>query len=299
MGNGWDRLSRLANLVQVGDLLPTSPKEWVRWALVAVAIPVTKWVLSKTSALDPAILWVGAALVVMAVVWTVLGVRLLLARGPVVSNGRPMRDHASEPPETVDRLSRVGTASDARAIYRIGAKIVEFDSWAAEYFDTRDATEIAKIERTVRASQKTQYNDYDLQQIVAGKVPQNESVWVKATGGALGMQRRVKFWTRSALTALSEEERRSTLAWDVELSAWLRGRSWSESLKLLGDGYAAIGPHIEPRPAYPLELGGLAIPEKARSLADSMMNVRPSFDTDYSVTTWWQQLKSHLALPLP
>jgi len=207
-------------------------------------------------------------------------------RGSASSTSRPVAPLISA--AASDGLRVVGKMPDGQIVLVVGNKVVEFDSWAAEYFEARDSTEAARIERAIKAGQKAQYNSHDLQQIVSGKVPDNEPVFPISIG--LPGARRVRFWTRTAVAALPEGERNTMLQINAELRLWLRHRLWSETIRLLGEGRDLIP---DPLPSPPLSD---SLDPKAPDLLGGLLAIAgKNLLTDGPLQQWRQRVNEHLA----
>jgi hypothetical protein len=76
-------------MFQIGTAaIPDAAMSYVRALVVAAAIFVLRWFVGLFSGLDPFFLWVGSSVIVMAVVWTTVGIRKWFER-PVASASDP------------------------------------------------------------------------------------------------------------------------------------------------------------------------------------------------------------------
>lgn len=162
MGKGWELLARAANLVQVSGLLP----EWLFKAIrggIGIALwMIASWVLARVSELDPALIFLIAAGIVLGLVWSAVGLKTIIQRGAVPAKRR--REDGAEGVEFLALLS------NGDALFRVDGRYAEVEILAYRLYKDCDAAARNRLGKYMQETfGKRKYTERDLISVIDKK----------------------------------------------------------------------------------------------------------------------------------
>lgn len=153
---GWELLARIANIVQVSDLVPRNLRDVALWAINAVAVSLMRWLLGLTSAADPLYLWVGSIVIVFGVIWSAVGVRRLMGISSVPETRSSGVEYLGPSP--------VGGDDPSWMIFRVANVLKALHIQAYLYYTDDERTPEAKqkIHNYLAANQGLKFYRWDM-----------------------------------------------------------------------------------------------------------------------------------------
>ena len=243
MGIGWKWAGRSADIAQLWTALP----DWLRVALLGspTAILMT-WAGRFVSDLRWEYLLALSVAVLCGLSWAAVG---------VVTFWRHSRHDAGTETAPLG-FDVLGRTRDGVAMMRSGDRLLEFDSYANQFYIGLDANDRERVRRSLMGTTRSQINRWDLTQVLSnqGEPIRDEPVFPVVR--RIPENRTTEFFTRTQLRLGAEDRGRARQ--NTDLWRWYKGDGWAwDAENLLREGAQLIEASAPaPRPALPAKPAG-------------------------------------------